>query len=337
MSPAGRVRLRDGSSVEVRPIRPEDREYLRSGFARLSDRTRYLRFQAPLPSLSDQQLSYLTDVDHHNHEALVAFDPEREEGVGVARFVRVGDDVAECAIVVADDWQGRGLGTILLDRLVQRAREEDILRFTALVLAENDDALRLLERLGDTEKRSLGSQVELDIALPEGDGAGVPLHRLLRGAASGVLEPAISMWRLVADFAYRRQPPTRKHENAFVVHIQEREATRDAVLRVAAALAKPRSAHVHLVGSYWPVLEDRGAVQQLLDAAEQELRSQGLQTTIHLRGGDPVDAVIDVAQQQQVALIVIEPSATGALMPWRLRSLPDRVCARAPCEVLVAR
>ena len=337
MSPAGHVRLRDGSSVEVRAIEPEDREALRAGFDRLSDRTRYLRFQAPLPNLSEQQLAYLTDVDHHNHEALVAIDPDTDEGVGVARFVRVGDDVAECAIVVADDWQGRGLGTILLDRLAERAREEDVTRFTALVLAENADALRLLERLGETEKRSLGPQVELDIALPEADGAGVPLHGLLRGAASGVLEPAISMWRVVADFAYRREPPPHEHANAFVVHVQERESSREAVLRVAAALAKPRSAHLHLVGSYRPVLEDRDSVGQLLEAAAGELRAQGLETTIHLRGGDPVDAIIDVAQQERTTLIVTEPSATGVLMPWRLQSLPDRVCARAPCEVLVAR
>jgi RimJ/RimL family protein N-acetyltransferase len=337
VSPAGRVRLRDGSSVQIRQIEPEDREALRAGFERLSDRTRYLRFQAPLPSLSEHQLAYLTDVDHHNHEALVAVDPKSDDGVGVARFVRVGDDVAECAIVVADDWQGRGLGTILLDRLAERAREEDITRFTALVLAENNDALRLLERLGETEKRSLGPQVELDIALPEADGAGVPLHALLRGAASGVLEPVISMWRVVADFAYQREPAPHEHVNAFVVHVQEREPDRGAVLRVAAGLAKPRSAHVHLVGSYYPVLENREQLQQQLDEAERELQSDGVQTTTHLHGGDPVDAIIDVAQEQRASLIVIEPSASGVLMPWRLQSLPDRVCARAPCEVLVAR
>ena len=96
----------------------------------------------PLIELSDEQLSYLTAVDHHDHEALLALDPERDDAVGVARFVRVSDDVAECAIVVADEWQNRGLGGQLLDRLVERAREEDVERFTALVLAENTDALQ---------------------------------------------------------------------------------------------------------------------------------------------------------------------------------------------------
>ena len=81
-----------------------------------------MRFQASLADLSDKQLSYLTAVDHHDHEALIALDPDTEDAVGVARFVRVSDGVAECAIAVADDWQGRGVATELLDRLVDRAR-----------------------------------------------------------------------------------------------------------------------------------------------------------------------------------------------------------------------
>jgi acetyltransferase len=167
LTEAERTRLRDGSSVLIRPIAPEDRELLQSGFERLSERSRYMRFQAPLARLSDEQLSYLTAVDHHDHEALVAVDPATGNGVGVARFVRVSDGVAECAVTVSDDWQGRGVATELLDRLVERARKEGVERFTALVLAENADALRLLESLGDTTvHRSFGSQVELDIELP---------------------------------------------------------------------------------------------------------------------------------------------------------------------------
>ncbi|MGA8717135.1 MAG: GNAT family N-acetyltransferase, partial [Solirubrobacteraceae bacterium] len=120
----------------IRPIEPADRELLRAGFERLSERSRYLRFQTPLTELGDDQLAYLTDVDHHDHEALLALADE-DDAVGVARFVRVSDGVAECAIVVADDWQNRGLGGQLLERLVERAREEGVDRFTALVLAEN--------------------------------------------------------------------------------------------------------------------------------------------------------------------------------------------------------
>ncbi len=113
-------------------------------------------------------LAYLTDVDHHDHEALLAVDSERDDAVGVARFVRVSDGVAECAIVVADDWQNRGLGGQLLERLVERAREEGVERFTALVLAEDTDARRLLERLGNTVRHAEGSQIELEIECRRG-------------------------------------------------------------------------------------------------------------------------------------------------------------------------
>ena len=151
----------------IRPIEPEDRELLALGVrapVRASHATCGSRPRSS--ELSEEQLSYLTVVDHHDHEALLAVDPERDDAVGVARFVRVGDGVAECAIVVADEWQNRGLGAQLLDRLVERAREEDVERFTALVLADNTDALRLLERLGRHRPARGGSQVELEIELP---------------------------------------------------------------------------------------------------------------------------------------------------------------------------
>jgi RimJ/RimL family protein N-acetyltransferase len=205
LSDAVRTRLCDGSSLLIRPIEPEDQELLRSGFERLSERSRYMRFQAPVATMSDAQLAYLTDVDHHDHEALLAIDPATSDAVGVARFVRVSDGVAECAVTVADDWQGRGVATALLDRLVERAREESIDRFTALVLAENSDALRLLEQLGDTVERSVGSQVELDIALPAPPQRSASLRLALAGVARGLLTPTISMWRQVADFTRRRR------------------------------------------------------------------------------------------------------------------------------------
>jgi GNAT superfamily N-acetyltransferase len=81
-------------------------------------------------------LAYLTEVDHHDHEALVAFDDCSSEGVGVAWYVRVDGATAEAAVTVADDWQGRGLGTALTSMLAERALEEGIDRFTAVVLAE---------------------------------------------------------------------------------------------------------------------------------------------------------------------------------------------------------
>jgi len=143
------VRVRDGSEVDVRPIEPGDKDALRQGFERLSLQSRYERFLSPLDHLSTAMLRYFTEVDHRDHEALVAFDPETGHMVGVARYVREDDPaVAEAAITVADEWHGRGLGTALLHELAERARQEDVQQFSAYVLARNDDMIDLLFRLG---------------------------------------------------------------------------------------------------------------------------------------------------------------------------------------------
>ena len=339
---AERARLRDGSTVLIRPISADDRELLRSGFEELSEHSRYMRFQAPMASLSDKQLAYLTDVDHHDHEALVALAsaPGEPDIVGVARFIRVNDGVAECAIAVADDWQGRGVGTELLDRLVERARDEQIDRFTALVLAENAEAMRLLERLGDTVQRRVGSQVELEIELPAPRHTSPQLKLVLASAARGLLIPAVSMWRQVADFAYahRRRDAVSEPANVIVAHAHADATDGQApAVSIAAGLAVARNAHVHLVESYWPVVSDRAEIDRRLEAAAEDVREHGVEVSTHLIGGDTVDAVIDVAEQNDAALIVIDSQTDPAITPWRAYSLPARVCARAPCDVLLAR
>ncbi len=182
--------LRDGSQVEVRPIEAEDKDLIRRGFDRLSPESRYRRFLTPLPELDDSALNYLTEIDHHDHEALIALDAVTGAGVGVARFVRLpGDrDSAEVAVTVVDDWQGRGLGTALLGALADRAREEGVRRFTALVLAENTDMLGLLGELGSTRvlDREQGT-VELAVDLPA-EGLAPELIEWLRAAARGLVE-----------------------------------------------------------------------------------------------------------------------------------------------------
>lgn len=184
------VPLRDGSTVLIRPIRRSDEQLLRRGWERLSPESRYRRFLSPMQRLSDSQLRYLTDVDHHDHEALIAVDASSGEGLGVARYVRTEPGAAEFAVTVVDDCQGRGLGSALLELLTGRAREEGISRFGALLLADNDEMLDLLRRLGPVRilSRQQGT-VTVDVELPPG-GAGERLRALLRLLAAGKLEPA---------------------------------------------------------------------------------------------------------------------------------------------------
>ena len=182
--------LRDGSTVAVRPITPDDGDALRGAFDRLSEASRYRRFFAPMPVLGDRLVRYLTDVDHHDHEALIAFDTATGEGVGVARYVRLDGDRAEAAVTIVDDWHGRGLGTLLLETLAVRAREEGVGRFVAVMLAENQEMRGVLEGMGEPQvTRREGSQVEVEVELPD-DGVGPHLKALLQAAAAKAEGPA---------------------------------------------------------------------------------------------------------------------------------------------------
>jgi|SRR5579884_3173907 len=183
-----RAKLRDGSVVRVRAVRPADKALLRAAFDRLSEQSRYRRFFVPMRELTDRALAYLTEVDHHDHEALLALSEAGDEVLGVARYVRAGKDAqdAEAAITVVDDWQGRGLGRLLLRRLARRAREEGIRRFTALVKVENPAAVELLRGLGPSELTRDGSEFRLVIELPA-RGVGTKLARALRAAAAGLV------------------------------------------------------------------------------------------------------------------------------------------------------
>jgi GNAT superfamily N-acetyltransferase len=190
--------LRDGTSVQLRLVRPGDRDLLRRGFYGLSTESRYLRFMGTKAMLTEAELEALTTLDGVDHFAIGAVRREaagdREEGLGVARFVRLpgNPEVAEAAVTVADSVQGQGLGSLLLRRLAAAAREREIRSFRGDVLACNEAMRRLLAAhlavTAEPDDDVLQVLVELPsfrtlMAAP-GDGGDL-LGRLLAYAAGG--------------------------------------------------------------------------------------------------------------------------------------------------------
>lgn len=182
--------LRDGSEVVISRLTPADAPLLSEAFARLSEESRRLRFLGPKPSLSSGELRYLTQVDGHRHEALSAIDPATGQGVAIGRFVRNPGtpESAEVAITVADAWQRRGLGRLLLERLAERAREEGVTGFTALVSHDNRKMQALLKGIDPPARVShvANGVAEWRIELAP-KGLGRQLEAALR-AAAGHLE-----------------------------------------------------------------------------------------------------------------------------------------------------
>ena len=187
-------------------MRPDDRHLIAEAFERLSPESRYRRFFAPLDRLTDEDLDYLTKVDHTDHEALVAVNPENGSIIGAARYIR--SDVpteAEVAVVVGDPWQRHGVAGTLLEHLVERARSAGIRQFIALVMKDNDEAIELFRGLapeGSKVRRSASGYLEMLIDLPEpGSLSDSRLGRMLRAAAHGV---PINPWSVLRERIARR-------------------------------------------------------------------------------------------------------------------------------------
>ena len=205
--------MADGLTVLIRPIAPEDKRRLADAFDRLSPETRYRRFFAPLERLSDRDLRYLTEVDHRDHEALVAVNPDNGTIIGVTRYVRAADPAeAEVAVVVGDPWQQKGVATALLERLVERAREAGIDHFVALVMSENDDALETFRHLapgGSSIRPSASGNLEMLIELPE-PGRRLSDSRLGRVLSAVAREaPRVNPWPVLRQAIRRRSGETR--------------------------------------------------------------------------------------------------------------------------------
>ncbi len=144
------VELRDGRRVVLRPVRPEDAPGLVQLHSSLSPDTQYLRFFGPKPYLTPDEADYLAKVDFTRRFAIVGAVTEdgEERIIAVGRFDIVEEGVAEPAIVVRDDHQRSGLGTAILERMLEIARGRGVERFAAEVLAENEQMLQLLVQAG---------------------------------------------------------------------------------------------------------------------------------------------------------------------------------------------
>jgi GNAT superfamily N-acetyltransferase len=183
--------LPGGTRLLVRPVLYSDRAELVDGFEHLSPESRRLRFFEAPEHLSGADVEYLTNVDYRDHVALGAFalDEEGAPGVGVARSIRLPGQptLAEAAVTVVDDHQGRGVGTALLTRLAELATERGIRTFVTYVLWENAPTVEALEEVGAriaAEEPGV-ARVEIDLPGAGSEETGSRLHRALRAVAAG--------------------------------------------------------------------------------------------------------------------------------------------------------
>ncbi len=207
-----RVTLRDGTPVMLRLLAPEDKAILSAGFERLSAGSRYMRFLAPKSTLTSDDLRYLTEIDQENHFAIGAVREAGDGrgnaiGAGIARFVRIAGEhaIAEAAIAVADDAQGRGLGKLLFLRLCAAAAERGIERFRCEVLGTNTQMAALIAAISAERTVATGGGVmSIELALPNVTPTAPPTceppasatYSLLRAAAANAIEWTEAVRRL---------------------------------------------------------------------------------------------------------------------------------------------
>lgn len=159
--------LIDGQPILIRAIRPEDKMLIQEGFQKLSPRSAYFRFFSTKNELSPNELAYLTEVDFILHVALAATPDDAREIIGVGRYnisQKTPKQSAEISFTVADQYQGRGLATLLLHHLAAIARQSGMSEFRATVHAENQKMLRVLINAGyPCEQKSKGDIIEVSL------------------------------------------------------------------------------------------------------------------------------------------------------------------------------
>jgi protein lysine acetyltransferase len=188
--------LDDGTRILLRPAGHDDGPAILDGFERCSADTRYFRFLSGGYQLTDARVHALTDADHRDHAVWLAFDLDAPGTpvAGLARFVRAAaePEAAEVAFIVADAYQGRGLGRALLDALRESAWVDGITVFVANVLAENGPMKSLLLHRGAHVVARDGPELRLELALddPMLPPVAPRLERALRAEAEAATDGA---------------------------------------------------------------------------------------------------------------------------------------------------
>ena len=163
----------DGLNLFIRPIKPEDAPLLKKMFDRLSRTSIYHRFFSPMRSMPHDMLARFTQIDYDREIALVALEENEDDArmLGIARVIGApGGDQGEFAVLVADPWQGKGLGAELLSRSLRIVRREGMQRVWGTALAENTHMAKLARKLGFSVKRGASGDYEMTIDLESADG-----------------------------------------------------------------------------------------------------------------------------------------------------------------------
>jgi len=152
------VLLKDGRAAHLRPIAADDAAAIVEFYSRVSDESKYFRFFAPYPTLSDKDVKRFTQVDHDRRVAFVM--TLGENIIATGRYDAIDDEEAEVAFLVEDAHQGRGVGQLLLEHLAQAGRERDIRRFVADVLPANSRMLQIFREMGYHVEGTLDAGVQ---------------------------------------------------------------------------------------------------------------------------------------------------------------------------------
>jgi GNAT superfamily N-acetyltransferase len=164
-------KLKDGRTIAIRAIRPDDKCLLQEGMHHLSKQSLYFRFFIYKDSLSEKELDYFTRVDFIKHVALVAgfYRDDRFSPAATGRYIvssKFGcEDTAEFAVTVAEEYQRLGFGTILLQHLAKIGQANGLRELVGLVLPENIKMLNLVAHCGLPYKRTLDKAGQWDIRI----------------------------------------------------------------------------------------------------------------------------------------------------------------------------